>query len=77
MLTGNKLILPLFDSELSHTELYDLCEGITLFTLPKDYEEQLRSKPELIARYENSLKYMKCGLSIEPDLLIHDEKFLS
>ena len=73
MLTGNRLILPLFGSKLSRAELYDMCEGITLFTLPKDYEEELHSKPELIARYENSLKYMKCGLSIEPDLLIHAE----
>ena len=74
LLTGNKLIIPLFDSELSHTKSYDLCDGIALFTLTKDYEEQLRSKPELIARYEYSLKYMKCGLSIEPDLFIHGKQ---
>lgn len=73
-LTGNKLVIPLFDAELSFEDSYELCDGISVFTLKQDYEEYLRSKPELIARYESSLRYMKCGLSIEPMMIKNSEK---
>ena len=60
-LVGNKLVIPLFDIELSHAQSYDLCDGISVFTLPQNYAAELLSKPDLIARYESSLQYMKCG----------------
>ena len=73
-LIGNKLVIPLFDIELSHADSYDLCDGISVFTLSQNYAAELRSKPDLIARYESSLQYMKCGLSIEPEMIEHGEK---
>lgn len=65
-LIGNKLVLPLFDAELSKSDTYDLCNGLSIFNLPNSYEKKLRSQTELIARYERSLKYMRSGLAIEP-----------
>ena len=76
-LIRNKLVIPLFYTVLTHEDSYDLCDGISVFTLSQDYEEELRSKPQLIARYESSLKYMKSGLSIEPGMLEHGEQLNS
>lgn len=66
-LTGDKLVLPLFDVKLSKADSYDLCEGISVFNLPDSYEKTLRSQTELVARYERSLEYMKSGLVVEPE----------
>lgn len=77
LLIGNKLVIPLFNSELSRADSYELCDGITVFSLTQGYKEKLRLNPELIARYESSLKYMKCGLSIEPALLTPSEQLSS
>ena len=65
-LTGNKLVLPLFDAQLSKHDSYYISDGVSVFNLPNSYEKKLRSQPELIAGYESSLKYMKSGLAIEP-----------
>ncbi len=73
-LIGNKLVIPLFDAELSRENSYDLCGGISVFTLTQHYEERLRSTPQIIAEYESSLSYMKCGLAIEPRALERGDK---
>ena len=68
-LIGNKLVIPLFDAELSQEKSYDLCNGISIFTLSENYGERLRSKQEILSGYVNSLPYMKCGLALEPEAL--------
>ena len=68
-LIGNRLVLPLFDAELTKCDKYDLCDGISLFTLPAHYKDRIRSHPDLIARYEKSIDFMKSAIAIQPDAI--------
>ena len=65
-LIGDKLVLPIFDAELMHSDSIEVCDGIELFNLPPSYRERLEQHPEMIARYKSSLKYMKMAVSVAP-----------
>jgi len=69
-LVGDRLIIPLCDAVLTQTTSYELCEGISLFTLSEGYRNRLSDQKELTARYSHSLDHMKCGLSVEPRKLM-------
>ncbi len=73
-LNGNKFVIPIFDAELSSHDSYELCDGISLFSLSEDYGQYLRKTPELIARYGDSLPNMKTGLVIETGKLKNGDK---
>ena len=64
---GNRLVLPLFDAELSTCDSIEICQGVSIFNLPNSYQQTLRSNAELIARYGRSLDYMKSGIQIETE----------
>lgn len=61
-----KLVLPLFDATLSNRKSFKICEGISLVKLTSQFESKLRSYPKLIARYEQSLRFMEIGLELTP-----------
>ena len=65
-LVGESFVIPLFNATLISTDKFDLGDGISIIGIPDTFEEKLRSSPELIARYESSLEYMKVGLELVP-----------
>lgn len=68
-LIGDRLVLPLIDAKLTKRDEYQLCNGVSLFTLPDHYKERMRSHPDLIARYASSLDFMYSAVAIHPDAI--------
>lgn len=65
-LVGERIVLPVFDAELVHRDSIKICDGVKLFNLPPSYRDHLEKHPEMIARYQSSLQYMKTAISISP-----------